>query len=100
MYSYEINSLASLIPGRYFGLFKVLTPAQRLAMLQAAADGDLQGYIQDDTPLSYVELVVRADQYPGGSDTVVLVARSSSRSCGDFVDRGFCLDQPAWTFAR
>lgn len=59
-YAYAIDKFGNPIPGRYYGMWKFIPPATRGLLLTAAADGDLQGWWQDDNTVSYVELMVKA----------------------------------------
>ena len=60
VYVYDINPFGNPITGRYWGMFKTISPLQQMQVLKAASDGDLQGWLQDDTPLSYAELMIKA----------------------------------------
>ena len=60
VYVYDINAFGNPIQGRYWGMFQTITLAQQMKALEAASDGDFQGWLQDDTPLSYAELMIKA----------------------------------------
>jgi hypothetical protein len=60
VYVYGIDSFGNPVPGQYFGGYAGIPLATQKAILQAASDGNLQGFVQDDTPCSYVELHVKA----------------------------------------
>jgi hypothetical protein len=56
---YDIDARGNDIAGRHWGPFMVLPSGMRNAVVNAAANGDLQGYVLSQTPFSHAELMVK-----------------------------------------
>lgn len=61
IYVYGIDQFGRPDPNRYYGLWKNFTAATSTRVLEAASNGNLHGLMQDDCPLSYAELVIKAN---------------------------------------